>query len=329
MRVYADIIKKLKKTGIKNSILFSKLKSPTISVGFLFAILAAAFSALPNVIPKQLMDASSNDYVTPDPLMLVFVIYVANSLLFSPIRRRRNKSGKTKIKKNTLILLILLGLAEASGTLSYTVGLEETSATNASILVNSETVFAILLGIMIFKERLQRTEILPFLLIVFGSILIPMSSDLYHNDLKLSELMIGDLLIVMSGFFYCLDTFIAKKLDDSVKIKQIVHVMSCTGAILSLVLMVLFEVPFFVTIEQITIMSLVGFLGIGLTMMFFVIALRLIGAVRTVLIYSTTTVFSIIYSIVVLSEPLTIVNAVSASTVLVGLIALRNRVGSD
>lgn len=320
---------KLKIIKLKESSLFLNLKKPTVTIGFLFAILAAAFSALPNVVPKQLMGTPGAHSIAPDPLMLVFVIYVANSLVFSPLRRSQKKSHKSKLRKKTFVLLILLGLAEASGTLSYTVGLEETSATNASILVNSETVFAILLGIMIFRERLQRMELFPFLLIIFGSILIPMGSDLYENNLKLSELMIGDFLIVLSGFFYCLDTFIAKKLDDSVKTKQIVHVMSCTGAILSLAMMVLFEVPFFATLEQLSVMSVVGVLGIGVTMMFFVMALRLIGAVRTVLIYSSTTVFSIVYSIIVLSESLTVLNIASASTVLIGLIALRNKIGSD
>jgi drug/metabolite transporter (DMT)-like permease len=76
-------------------------------------------------------------------------------------------------------------------------------------------------------------------------------------------------------------------------------------------------------------MSIVGFLGIGVTMMFFVMALRLIGAVRTVLIYSTTTVFSIVYSAVILSESISILNIISAGTVLFGLIVLRNRISAD
>ena len=151
MPVSSKAFEKLKTIKISKNSLFSNLKKPTASVGFAFAILAAAFSALPNVIPKQIMESSEASSISPDPLMLVFVIYVANSLVFSPFRRTAKKQNKSKLQKKTLVLLILLGLAEASGTLSYTVGLEETSATNASILVNSETVFAILLGIMIFR----------------------------------------------------------------------------------------------------------------------------------------------------------------------------------
>ncbi len=327
---HTQAYQKIRKLRVKEIRFFPILKSRTAGIGFLFALLAAAFSALPNVIPKSIMDDHAADgLIIPNPLMLVFVIYVVNSLLFSPFRKSSRKSAVKKTGRMTLVLLILLGVAEASGTLSYTFGLQESSATNASILVNSETIFAILLGIMIFKEKLSRQEMLPFLLIVMGSILIPVGVDMQNNNWQLSDFMMGDLLIVLSGFFYCLDTFIAKKLDDSITTRHIVHIMSCTGAVMALGLMLWFEIPFDISLEQLSIMSLVGFLGIGMTMMFFVIALRLMGAVRTVLIYSTTTVFSIVYSIVVLSETITILNIVSAGSVLIGLFVLRNRVNSD
>jgi len=321
---------KIRELRIREIRLFSKLRNRSVGAGFLFAILAAAFSALPNVIPKPLMNENLVDgSIVPNPVMLVFVIYVVNSLLFSPFRRSHKKTKSIKTGKMTLILLVLLGVAEASGTLSYTFGLQETSATNASILVNSETVFAILLGIVIFKAKLSKQEMFPFILIVMGSILIPVGADIHNNNWQLSNFMMGDLFIVLSGFFYCLDTFIAKKLSNSVKTRHIVHVMSCTGAVMALALMLLFEIPFVITLEQLSIISFVGFLGIGVTMMFFVIALRLIGIVRTVLIYSTTTVFSIVYSAFILSENITVLNIVSAGSVLFGLILLRNRISSD
>lgn len=327
-----QIIKELKIVKIS---IFSNLQNQIGSAGFCFAILAAAFSALPNVIPKEIMESSETEII-PNPLMLVFVIYVVNSLLFSPFsklnkknRTKNNTERSIKIKRVTWILLISLGVVEASGTLSYTIGLQETSATNASILVNSETVFAILLGIMIFKEKLSKREVFPLILIVVGSILIPIAGDIQNNNWQLVDFRTGDLLILLAGFFYCLDTFIAKKISDSIKTRHIVHVMSCTGAIMTLILMLVFEIPFDISLEDLSIMSFVGFLGIGVTMMFFVMALRLIGAVRTVLIYSTTTIFSIVYSTFILSENITVLNIISVSTVLLGLIILRNKIGSD
>ena len=303
----------------------SKIKTST-TVGFVVAILAAAFTAMPNVFPKSLMEDNATGII-PNPIMLVFVIYVVNGLFFTGISK--NKNPINKISKATILLLILLGVVESAGTLAYTVGLQETSATNASILVNGETIFAILLGVTIFRERLGKNEIMPFLLIVSGAIFIPLGSDIYTNGLDLTDFVYGDMLILLSGFFYCLDTFIAKKIDASISTRRIVHIMSCSGAIFSLFLMFLFDIPFDITLEQISIMSFVGFFGIGVTMLFFVMALRLIGAVRTVLIYSTSTVFSVIYSSLYLSEVITAFNVISVGIVLFGLFALRNRLGAD
>ena len=61
----------------------------------------------------------------------------------------------------------------------------------------------------------------------------------------------------------------------------------------------------------------------------FGVTLRLLGAVRTVLIYSSTTIFSIVYSASILSETITILNMASVGSVLFGLIVLRNRISSD
>ena len=316
--------------NIKKKSFFTKISKvnlkSTTTLGITLAVLAAAFSALPNVIPKPLMEGNS-DGITPNPLMLVFVIYVINGLFFTPLAGK--KSPINKLSKYTIFLLILLGVLETSGTLAYTVGLQDTSALNASVLVNGETVFAILIGITLFKEKLGKREVLPFMLIVSGTVFLPLGSDLYHQNWEFSEFVYGDMLILLSGFFYCLDTFIAKKISDSINTRRVVQIMSCSGAVFTLALMLYFEIPFDIGLEQFSIISMVGFLGIGVTMMFFVIALRLIGAVRTVLLYSTSTIFSVIYSTVYLSEAVTMINIASVGIVMIGIFALRNKLGSE
>jgi len=117
-----------------------KIKTAT-TIGFIVAILAAAFSALPDVLPKPLLDNDLNGISTIDPIALVFMFYIVNALVFTPLAK--NKSPLKKIGKSTLFLLLILGVTECAGTLFYSIGLSETSAVNASILGNAETIFAI------------------------------------------------------------------------------------------------------------------------------------------------------------------------------------------
>ncbi len=311
--------------------IFSKLKTkPKIKtstkIGFIVAILAAAFSALPDVIPKPLLENDLNGIPAIDPIALVFMFYVVNALVFTPLAK--NKSPLKKIGKTSLFLLLILGVVECTGTLFYTIGLSETSAVNASILGNSETIFAILIGLTIFRERLHSKEIIPFALIIIGTIMIPIVSDFSEHGLGFSDFVFGDMMILTAGFFYCLDTFIAKHISASISIRRIVQVMSMTGAVLAFSLMIIFQIPLYLDLLQISFMSIIGVLGIGITALFFIIALRLIGAVRTVLIYSANTVFGIIYSGVYLSEAITLFNISSLVIVMFGLFALRSRLAA-
>lgn len=302
-----------------------KIKTST-TIGFIVAILAAAFSALPDVIPKPLLENDLIGTPTIDPIALVFMFYVVNALVFTPLAK--NKSPLKKIGKSTLFLLLILGVAESMGTLFYSIGLSETSAVNASILGNSETIFAILIGLTIFRERLHSKEIIPFVLIIIGTIMIPIISDISEHGLGFSDFVFGDMMILIAGFFYCLDTFIAKHISASISIRRIVQVMSMTGAVLAFILMIIFQIPLYLDLLQISLMSLVGVLGIGITSLFFIIALRLIGAIRTVMIYSANTIFGVIYSGVYLSEPITYVNISSLVVVMFGLFALRSRLAA-
>ncbi len=318
--------------NFKNGSVISKLRSKskiktTTTIGFTVAILAAAFSALPDVIPKPLLDSDIATGQTISPIALVFMFYIVNALIFTPLAR--NKSPLRKIGKSTLLLLLILGVVEAAGTLFYSIGLTETSAVNASILGNAETIFAILIGLTIFRERLHSKEILPFVFIIIGTVSIPIITDLSEHGFGLTDFMFGDMMILIAGFFYCLDTFIAKHISHSVSTRRIVQVMSIAGASMAFGLMLAFQVPLYIDLLQISLMSTVGVLGIGITTLFFVIALRLIGAIRTVMIYSANTVFGVIYSGIYLSEPITLLNITSLGLVMVGLFALRSRLVSE
>ena len=50
----------------------------------------------------------------------------------------------------------------------------------------------------------------------------------------------------------------------------------------------------------------ISILGTGMSTLFFLIALKMIGTVRTVLLYSTTAMFGVIFSGIFLGETITI-----------------------
>jgi drug/metabolite transporter (DMT)-like permease len=180
---------------------------------------------------------------------------------------------------------------------------------------------------ILFKEYLARKEVLPFALIAAGAILLPIGSDIYENRFAFSEFVFGDILIVVSGFIYCLCTFIAKHASD-VKTTRVVQIMSLSGALFCFILMLVFQTPFTLDLSALPILSFIGIAGIGGSVLFFVMAVRLIGAVRTILIFSSATVFGVIYSAIYLFESIDVFTVSSLVTVTVGLYRLRYKLAA-
>ena len=307
---------------------FSRLLTikTSTAVGFIVAILSAALSSLPDVVSKPIVDPNVSGIAPIEPLMVVFIMYLATGLFFTPITKLQ-KSAATPIKKSSYLVLVVYGVALACSTLAFSFGLKETSATNASILTNSEIVFTVLIGMILFKEYLAKKEILPFALIAAGAILLPIGSDIYENRFAFSEFVFGDIMIVLSGFIYCLCTFIAKHASD-VKTTRVVQIMSLSGALFCFLLMLVFQTPFTLDTSTLSILSFVGIAGIGGSVLFFVMAVRLIGAVRTILIFSSATVFGVMYSAIYLLESIDAFTVTSLGIVTIGLYRLRYKLAA-
>jgi len=70
-------------------------------------------------------------------------------------------------------------------------------------------------------------------------------------------------------------------------------------------------------------------IGIGMPIFFVLIALRYIGAVRTILVFSTSTVFGVMFANLLLGEIITMTNVGSMGIVIVGTYLLRKKLAND
>ncbi len=77
--------------------------------------------------------------------------------------------------------------------------------------------------------------------------------------------------------------------------------------------------------EQVPSIIIIAIAGTGISNLLFLIGLKLVGAVRTVLLYSTTSVFGIIFSITLLAESASVTDYLSITFVMAGIFLLRNK----
>ncbi|AJZ76527.1 hypothetical protein SU86_000470 [Candidatus Nitrosotenuis cloacae] len=306
--------------------MFAILGTKKLILGYVAAIASAILASLTHSISKPLLIDGTTGADIISPIVLAGIVYIVAGLFFTPLKK--NDTIQSIGKKN-IFLMVLIGVAEISAMIVSFSGIKETTAVNASIFINSEIVFSMMIAIIIFRERLQTKEVPPFLLIVLGAAIIPLVYDLYSHNMVFSSLVLGDMLIILGGFFFAAGNMIAKHVSDNVDVKRITQISSLSAGIFGIALSMGLQAPFDITLDQIPAILLIGVLDVGFAAMFFVIALKLIGSIKTILLFSTASVFGMIFAHLLLNEAITIFNVLSIGVVFLGLYWLRNKIAKS
>ena len=299
-------------------------KKNKIVLGVVLTLAAASMEALADVIPKPLM--ADTQILPASPLLIVFLIYIVNGAIFTPFTIKSKPLSKFSIKP--LYALTALGIVEVLSTIFFLYGLKDTSAINASILGNSEIVFGVIIAMIVLGERIKRKEILPFMLIGFGAILIPLGTDISDGGF-MTNFVVGDLMILISGLFLGIVMTMYKRMGDKFDSRRIIQYTSFVGAAVALGCILVMGIPFELDPTHLPTILITGVIGIGMPVFFILIALRYIGAIRTILVFSTTTIFGVMFSNLLLGETISMANVGAMGIVIVGTYLLRNRLARD
>jgi len=311
--------------GITSGIGRIKFTSPA-TLGYLVVIIAATLEALRQILSKALLVPTDQITTELNPVTISFFIFIINGLFFSPFAR---KSGSIrKIRKKDLFFLSLIGMAEGSALITYFFGLRDSTAINASVLNNGEIMFSILLALIIFRERLQKMERIPFSMIIIGMVVLPIGYDFYNNGITMTKLVFGDILLLLAGFFWALDINISNHVSDRLGSQRITQLASFVAGLFALSLILIFQIPFKIDFIHMPTIAIIGIISIGMSTALFITGLKLIGAVRTILIYSINSAFGVVLSGVFLHETVTMASILSVSIAFLGLYLIRNRLGS-
>ena len=293
--------------------------------GYLFVIIAAALTGLIHSLSKPLL-AHSPSGIDLNPLTFAAIVYLINGVFFTPIKK--DSEPIHKIGKRNLAIIAIIGVAEVSGLVAYFFGLRQTTAVNASILTNGETIFSVIIALTVFKERLGKRETLPFTAIITGIIIVPIVYQLIESNLTFTQVLSGNILVLLSGVFCAFDITLCKYVSGKVDPKRITQIVSFVGAAAVIVAMIAFQVPFQVDIRQIPAIVLLGLFGTGVATLLFLSGLKLIGTTRTVLLYSTNFAFGVVFAAAFLQETVTLTNIISIILASIGIIFLRGKVSS-
>lgn len=265
-----------------------------LPLGVRFAIASAVLFGLSTPCAKLLLGE------TP-PLLLAGLLYAGSGLglftirLFMPV-----SADEAPITRSGVPWLA--GAVLAGGVLAPVLllsGLRVTPASAASLLLNLEGVFTALLAWFVFHENFDRRIAMGFALIVCGGAALSWQGGVGDR----AALSLGALSIAAACLAWAVDNNLTQKVSGADPLLVAAIKGSVAGCV-NLVLATLSGAHWPSTAMVGSALA-VGFLGYGVSLVFFVLALRHLGTARTGAYFSLAPFVGAAVALVALREPTT------------------------
>ena len=283
-------------------------KYDQIRLGYVFAIGSAVAFGSVSVLAKPLVSSV-------DPILLASLVYIISAITLSPFAQKKKKN----LTKRDLLLVLSIALCGAVIAPSlYFVGLTHASASDAALIANGEVFFSVLLAVLFFREKLRVVGWIAIFLVLAGMAII--TTNLDFTTFTLQQIHYKDMLLIISMLFWGLDNNLSRYLAQKMDVANIVQIKSAIGGGMLLVIALLvFRVNIDLQTEQILPILVLGSVGFAASLFFFLQGLKRIGTVRTITIFSMSSVFGLVAASVFLAEQTSWYQIMAAGIMILGI----------
>jgi drug/metabolite transporter (DMT)-like permease len=259
------------------------------------AILAAALFGISSPVSKLLLAE------IPSTLMASLLYLGAGiGMLAINIARRLGKREQleARMTKREMPYIIGMIILDIAAPVCLMIGLSMTTSANAALLNNFEIVATSLIALIIFKEAIGKRMWIAISLITLSSIIL--SVEDFHNI----SFSTGSVFILLACLCWGFENNCTRMLSlkDPLQIVIVKGFGSGAGA-----LIIALALKQYSTNILYLFMSLVlGFVAYGLSIYFYIIAQRELGAARTSAYYAVAPFIGVLLSIIIFSQQFTI-----------------------
>ena len=248
-----------------------------------------------------------------DPWMLAGLLYLGSGAGLGAYRLLRHGRAEKQAAVGAgwpwLAAAIFSGGVIGPVLLMY--GLRQIAASSASLLLNLEGVFSVMLAWFVFRENFDRRIILGILAITSGALLLSVSGPPAWNG------VMGPAAVAGACFAWALDNNLTRKVALS-DVTQIAMLKGLVAGTVNVAVAFLLGAPA-PGIDVILAAGTVGLAGYGVSLVLFVIALRHLGTARTGAYFSVAPFIGAVIAVGLYKEPVTIQLISAGALMSVGL----------
>jgi drug/metabolite transporter (DMT)-like permease len=248
------------------------------------------------------------------PLLVAGLLYLGSGIGLSILRACQDgawrPTGLARSDWSWLLGATVAGGMAAPALLMW--GLSRSDAATASLLLNLEAVFTAALAWFVFKEATSRRVVLGFLAILAAGLLLA-----WPTGAIASSRQMGLLSVVAACLCWGIDNNLTRKVSGSdARVTAAIKGLTAGATNTLLALSIGAHLPGALDLSAIFVL---GFLGYGLSLVLFIVALRHIGTARTGAYFSTGPFLGALLAMAFLHQPVTVLFYVAGSLMLMGV----------
>lgn len=259
------------------------------------AILAAALYGISSPVSKLLL-------LKIPPTLMAALLYLGagfGMLIVNMFKLwRKNEHLEAKMTKKELPYIVGMILLDIAAPIFLMIGLTMTTSGNVSLLNNFEIVATSLIALFIFKEVIGKRMWIAIGLITLASVILSI------DDFSRFSLSIGSIFVIAATISWGFENNCTRMLSLKDPL-QIVVVKGFGSGIGSLMISLIIR-EYSQNIIYIMLALLLGFVAYGLSIYFYIIAQRDLGAARTSVFYAAAPFIGVVTSWIFLKESITI-----------------------
>ena len=199
-------------------------------------------------------------------------------------------------RKDAPLLVLVSAAGAVAAPVVYYYGLTGTTAANAALLSNSESVFTVVIAFTFLGDRLSRLGYVALAGIVLGAFTV--TTELRLGDIASVQYLGGNLLLILATFFWGVDNNGSTVLSRRSRILPMISIKLLLGSALLLPFLVLTGTPLVPSGPDVWLLLVIAFGGVASFTVLFYFSLRKIGAMRAGSILSTSALWGVLISLV-------------------------------
>lgn len=256
-----------------------------------FAILAAALYAINVPLSKLLMQHA-------EPTMMAAFLYLGAGIglfICGGVQKAAGRGGKAEpLSKADLPYTVGMVVLDIIAPILLMLGIARTSSANVSLLNNFEIVATSLIALLVFKEAISKRTWLAIILVAAASVILSFEGE------GSFDFNTGSLLVLGAATCWGFENNCTKMISGKSSV-EIVTIKGCFSGLGSLIVAFIVgeSLP---ALKYIALILLLGFVAYGLSINFYIMAQKDLGAAKTSAYYSVAPFLGVGFSMVLLRE---------------------------